>query len=98
MPQRSRKSPKGNYWTRVAAGNCGFCNRPRGATGTTRLCAKCARRMRKKVAARRARIRAWGKCPECGARLQGGKCDNSTHRLDNALNNASYRARHRRPA
>jgi hypothetical protein len=86
-----------NYWTRVAAGNCGMCGRPRGADGTTRLCAKDARRMRKKIADRRARLRAEGKCPECGAMLRDGRCQNSWHRLDNAINNANYRARRLRP-
>lgn len=84
-----------NYWTRVAEGNCGLCGSPRGADGTTRLCAKDARKQRRKVASRRARLRSQGKCPECGARLVAGKCPSSAHRLDNAMHNRNYRARHR---
>ncbi len=47
-----------NYWTRVKEGNCGMCGRPRGADGTDPLCAKDAERQRKKIADRRARLRA----------------------------------------
>ena len=93
MSDPPRKS--GNYWSRVAAGNCGVCDKPRGPRGTTRLCERHAKKARKKMAERRARIRRKGKCPECGKRLVDGKCIDPGHRLENAVNNSNYRARHR---
>jgi hypothetical protein len=88
-------TPSGNYWSRVAAGLCGICGRERGPKGTTRLCPRHAKKARKKRAAWRARLRAKGVCPECSKKLVDGKCVDSSHRLENAINSARYRARHR---
>lgn len=73
---RAEPRPKRSSLVReqaVRGGLCARCRSPRGAGGTTRMCAACAQQAGAQELQRHARLQAEGRCIRCrGFRFQDG--------------------------